>query len=87
MDTATRMGSLVSPVMAAQARMVREITRERSNDSAAERRAAGKNLGGRWLAFTDSRIRHALRLIQGGERAIQVARNLRMSRATGYRRI
>ncbi|MFI7494484.1 recombinase family protein [Kocuria sp. M4R2S49] len=86
-DTATPMGSMVFTVMAALAQMELEIKRERITDSVAKRRAAGKDLGGRRQTFTDSQIRNALRLIESGEPATQVARDLGMSRATLYRRI
>lgn len=86
-DTATPMGSMVFTVMAALAQMELEIKRERITDSVAKRRAAGKDLGGRRQTFTDSQIRNALRLIDSGEPATQVARDLGMSRATLYRRI
>jgi DNA invertase Pin-like site-specific DNA recombinase len=86
-DTATPMGSMVFTVMAALAQMELEIKRERITDSVAKRRAAGKDLGGRRLTFTDSQIRNALRLIDSGEPATQIARDLGMSRATLYRRI
>ncbi|WP_367403824.1 recombinase family protein [Kocuria marina] len=85
-DTHTPMGSMVFTVMAALAQMELEIKRERITDSVAKRRAAGKDLGGRRQTFTDSQIRNALRLIEGGEPATQVARDLGMSRATLYRR-
>ena len=39
------------------------------------------------MVFTDSQIRNALRLIDSGAPAAQVARDLGMSRATLYRRI
>ena len=87
MDTATPMGSMVFTVMAALAQMELEIKRERITDLVAKRRAAGKDLGGRCQTFTDSQIRNALRLIDGGEPATQVARDLGMSRVTLYRRI
>ena len=86
-DTHTPMGSMVFTVMAALAQMELEIKRERITDSVAKRRAAGKDLGGRRKTFTDSQIRNAVRLIDGGEPATQVARDLGMSRATLYRRI
>jgi len=86
-DTATPMGSMVFTVMAALAQMELEIKRERITDSVAKRRAAGKDLGGRRQTFTDSQIRNALRLVEGGEPATQVAKDLGMSRATLYRRI
>lgn len=86
-DTSTPMGSMVFTVMAALAQMELDIKRERINDSVAKRRAAGKDLGGRRPAFTDSQIRSALKLIEAGEPATQVARDFHMSRATLYRRI
>jgi DNA invertase Pin-like site-specific DNA recombinase len=86
-DTATPMGSMVFTVMAALAQMELEIKRERITDSVAKRRAAGKDLGGRRQTFTDSQIRNAVRLIESGEPATQVARDLGMSRATLYRRL
>ena len=49
-------------------------------------RAAGKDLGGRRQSISDSQVRNALRLVDGGEPASQVARDLGMSRATFYRR-
>ncbi|WP_270264404.1 recombinase family protein [Kocuria marina] len=86
-DTATPMGSMVFTVMAALAQMETEIKRERINDSVTKRRAAGKDLGGRRLQFTDSQIRNAQRLVEAGQPAAQVARDLGMSRATLYRRL
>jgi transcriptional regulator with PAS, ATPase and Fis domain len=71
----------------ARVRMELEIKRERVTDSVAKRRAAGKDLGGRRQTFTDSQIRNAVRLIDAGEPATQVARDLGMSRATLYRRL
>lgn len=86
-DTHTPMGSMVFTVMAALAQMELEIKRKRITDSVAKHRAAGMGLGGRRRTFTDSQVRNALRLIDGGEPATQVARDLGMSRATLYRRI
>lgn len=85
-DTSTPMGSMVFTVMAALAQMELDIKRERITDSVAKRRAAGKDLGGRRRAFTDSQIRSAMKLIESGEPATQVARDFGMSRATLYRR-
>ena len=73
--------------MAALAQTELEIKRERITDSVAKRRAAGKDLGGRHRTFTDSQIRNTVRLIESGESATQVARDLGMSRAMLYRRI
>ena len=69
LDTHTPMGSMVFTVMSVLAQMEREIRRERITDSVAKNRAAGKDLGGRRQTFTDSQIRNALRLIDGGESA------------------
>lgn len=86
-DTGTPMGSMVFTVMAALAQMELEIKRERINDSVSKRRAAGKDLGGRRQEFSDSQIRNARRLVEAGEPATHVARDLGMSRATLYRRM
>jgi DNA invertase Pin-like site-specific DNA recombinase len=80
------MGSMVFTIMSALAQMEYEIKRERVVDSIAKRRADGKTLGGRPQRITDSQIRNAVRLVQAGEPAAQVARDLGMSRATLYRR-
>lgn len=86
-DTGTPMGSMVFTVMAALAQMELEIKRERINDSVSKRRAANKDLGGRRQQFSDSQIRNARRLLEAGEPATHVARDLSMSRATLYRRM
>jgi DNA invertase Pin-like site-specific DNA recombinase len=85
-DTATPMGAMLFTIMAALAQMEHEIKRERVTDSISKRRAAGKNLGGRPRRVTDRQIINAIRLVEGGEPAAQVARDLGMSRATFYRR-
>jgi DNA invertase Pin-like site-specific DNA recombinase len=66
--------------------MEHEIKRERVTDSINKRREAGKDLGGRPRRFTDSQIRSAVRLVESGEPAAQIARDFGMSRATFYRR-
>ncbi|MBP2269220.1 MULTISPECIES: recombinase family protein [Micrococcaceae] len=85
-DTSTPMGSMLFTIMAALAQMEHEIKRERITDSIIKRREAGKALGGRPRRVTDSQMRSAVRLVQSGEPAAQVARDLGMSRATFYRR-
>lgn len=85
-DTATPTGSMLFTIMAALAQMEHEIKRERVTDSINKRREAGQDLGGRPQRITDSKIRSALRLIEGGDPAAQVAQDLGMSRATLYRR-
>ena len=86
-DTSNPMGAMLFTVMTALAQMELEIKRERITDRVSKRRAAGKDLGGRKAQFTDSQIKNAARLIQSGEPAAQVARDLGMSRATLYRRM
>lgn len=86
-DTSTPMGAMVFTVMAALGQMELEIKRERINDSVSKRRAAGKDLGGRKETFSDRQIKNAYSLIQSGQPAAQVARDLGMSRATLYRRM
>ncbi|MBM7766710.1 recombinase family protein [Glutamicibacter nicotianae] len=86
-DTKTPMGAMVFTVMAALAQMELEIKRERITDSVAKRRTTGGDLGGRRPTFTESQIRTATKLIQTGEPATQVAKDMGMSRATLYRRI
>lgn len=85
-DTSRPMGSMLFTIMAALAQMEHDIKRERVVDSISKRRSAGKDLGGRPRRVTDSQIRTALRLVDGGDSAAQVARDLGMSRATFYRR-
>src|SRR5690625_4208641 len=85
--TSTAVGWLVFTVMGVVAEMELDTKRERITDSVAKRRAAGKDLGGRRRAFTDRQIRSAMKLIDAGEPATQVARDFGMSRATLYRRI
>ncbi|TFC39608.1 hypothetical protein E3O18_01790 [Cryobacterium sp. TMT2-42-4] len=80
------MGSMLFTIMAALGQMEHEIKRERVIDSITKRRTAGKDLGGRLRLITDSQIRNARRLIDGGEPVTTVARDLGMSRATFYRR-
>lgn len=85
-DTSTPMGSMLFTIMAALAHMEHDIKRERIVDSIGKRREAGKDLGGRPRLISDNKIRNALRLVDGGEPAAQVSRDLGMSRATFYRR-
>lgn len=86
-DTSTPMGAMLFTVTSALAQMELEIKRERITDSVSKRRAAGKDLGGRKAQFTDRQVRNAARLIESGQPAAQVARDMGMSRATLYRRM
>ena len=83
-DTSTPMGGMVFTVMAALAEMELAIKRERTVDSVNKRRAAGKDLDGRRPQFTESQILNARRLVNAGESATQVARDLGMPRAALY---
>lgn len=85
-DAATPMGSMLFTIMAGLAQMEHEIKGERVIDSGSNRREPGRDLGGRPRRITDSQIRSALRLVESGEPAAQVARDLGMSRANFYRR-
>jgi DNA invertase Pin-like site-specific DNA recombinase len=86
-DTGAPMGSMVFTVMSALAQMELHIKRERITDSVSKRRLAGKNLGGRPQRFPESQLGNARRLLDAGEPATQVAKDLGMSRATPYRRL
>jgi DNA invertase Pin-like site-specific DNA recombinase len=86
-DTGTPMGSMMFTVMAALAQMELDIKKERVGDSVSKRRAAGLDLGGRRQVFTERQIRSAAHLIEEGQPATYVARDMGMSRATLYRRI
>ena len=85
-DTSTPMGSMLFTIMAALGQMEHDIKRERVVDSITKRRQADKDLGGRPRLVTDSQVRNARRLVDAGETASAVARDLGMSRATFYRR-
>ena len=67
------MGSMLFAIMATLAQMEHEIKRERIIDSVSKRRDAGKALSGRPQRVTDSQIRSAIRLVDGGDPAAQVA--------------
>lgn len=81
------MGNMLFTIMAPVAQVERDLRLERVNDSIAKRRADGRDLGGRPEKFTMSQISNARRLIDSGQSAAQVARDLGMSRATLYRRL
>jgi DNA invertase Pin-like site-specific DNA recombinase len=85
-DTSTPMGSMLFTIMAALAQMELEIKRERVIDSISKRRAAGGDLGGRPQKVSDRQVRNALQLVEAGEPAAQVLRDLGMARSTFYRR-
>lgn len=86
-DTGAPVGSMLFTVMAALAQMELDIKRERITDSVSKRRAAGRDLGGPREKFTRAQLEKALKLIDSGETASHVARDMGMSRATLYRRL
>ncbi|MET3143534.1 UNVERIFIED_ORG: DNA invertase Pin-like site-specific DNA recombinase [Arthrobacter sp. UYEF2] len=85
-DTGTPMGGMVFTVMAALAQMELEIKRERITDSVS---SAGPPAG-TWAGAGNGSLTarsNARRLIEAGQPATQVSRDLGMSRATLYRRM
>lgn len=85
-DTSTPMGSMVFTVMSALAQMALDSKRERITDSVSKRRKAGGNLGGRPQKVIDRQIMNAIRLIDGGEAAAGLLRDLGLPRSSFYRR-
>jgi DNA invertase Pin-like site-specific DNA recombinase len=67
--------------------MEHSIKTERIQDSVAKRKAKGGDLGGRRETIAEATIRNAMTLTESGKPAAQVAREMRMSRATLYRRM
>lgn len=86
-DTSTPMGKMMFTVMASLAEMELAIKTERIQDSVAKRKAKGGDLGGRRESITDATIQNAVVLIDSGKPAAQVARELKIGRATLYRRM
>lgn len=86
-NTSAPMGELLFTVLVALAQLERDVKLERSRDSVARRRAAGRNLGGRRQQLTERQIERARKAIAAGESPTDVAANLGMSRATLYRRL
>lgn len=72
------------PASVAFARLQRAGRQRDRRTAIGRRRSAAASLR---QVFTDSQIRNALRLIEGGEPAIQAARDLGVSGAALYRRI
>lgn len=86
-DTSSPMGSMTFTVMVALAQMELDIKTERIRDDVAKRREKGGDLGGRRETIPDSTIENAVKLIEGGKPAAQVAREMKISRASLYRRM
>ena len=85
-DSTTAQGKLVFHMMGALAEFERNLISERTQAGLAAARARGARLGRR-PALTKSQIEHARKLIDGGERPTDVARSLKVGRATLYRAI
>lgn len=85
-DSATPVVSVLFTIMVALPQMEHEIKREHITGSISKRSGSGKDLGGPPCWNTDSQIRNTIRLVEGDEAVVQVARGLGMSGATFYRR-
>lgn len=85
-DTSTSAGQSFFNVMSALALMERELIRERTRAGLSAARASGR-LGGRKPKMDESMIAVARKLLETGAPALDVAKNLGVSRATLYRAI
>jgi DNA invertase Pin-like site-specific DNA recombinase len=83
-DTTSATGRLVLHILAALSQFERELTKERIAAGLAAARARGSKLG-RKTVMTDDRTALVRELLDGGASLSQVARTLRISRATLYR--
>lgn len=85
-DTGTAGGRLVFHMMGALAEFERALIVERTNAGLVAARKRGVRVG-RPPALTGAQIKHACKLIDGGEGPGAVAKSLGVSRATLYRAI
>lgn len=83
-DTNTSAGRFFFHVMAAMAKMERELIKERTKAGLAAAKARGRS-GGRKAKMNLSKIGAARQLLASGTMATDVAKNLGVSRATLYR--
>lgn len=83
-DTTTAQGKLVFHMMGALAEFERALISERTRAGLQAAKARGGRLG-RKPALIASQVEHARKLIQAGERPVDVARSLQVGRATLYR--
>jgi DNA invertase Pin-like site-specific DNA recombinase len=83
-DTTNATGRMVAGVLASLAELELELQRERRAASKSARKARGLPIG-RPKALTDSQIRQAEQLRANGEPVPEIARTLKVSRATLYR--
>ncbi len=83
-DTTTAGGRLVFHLMGALAEFERSLIVERTKAGLQAARKRGARIG-RPPALTSAQVKHAQKLIDGGEAPAAVARSLGVSRATLYR--
>ena len=83
-DTTTAGGRLVFHLMGALAEFERSLIAERTQARLQAARKRGVRVG-RPLALTSAQVKHARKLIDGGETPTAVARSLGVSRSTLYR--
>ncbi len=83
-DTTTTAGRLLFLILAALAKMERELIRERTLAGIARAKAEGR-LGGRKTVMSPQRIEIAARMLAEGRPVSEVARVLGVGRATLYR--
>jgi len=84
-DTRTPAGRMFFTMMSAMAEMELELIRERSRDSARQRREAGKQVGGRPIKFEPDDVKAVDALVASGISTTQAVRKIGMSRPTYYR--
>jgi DNA invertase Pin-like site-specific DNA recombinase len=83
-DTTSATGKLFFTILAAFAEFERNLISERTQDGLAATTARGRN-GGRKRLLKPYQVQHARALIDSGQTAVKVARELGVSRATLYR--
>ncbi|MFT8718475.1 recombinase family protein [Acetobacter sp.] len=85
LDTRTATGRLIFAIIAAMAEWERELIVERTVNGLAAARARGKT-GGRKEVVSDAQVLEAVKRIQAGERAADVADDYGVTRQAIYRR-
>ncbi|MHB8689014.1 MAG: recombinase family protein [Candidatus Dormibacteraceae bacterium] len=83
-DTTSATGRLVLHILAALSQFERELTKERITDGLAAAKARNRKLG-RPTVLTEERLADIREAIASGKSISQVARSMRISRATLYR--
>jgi DNA invertase Pin-like site-specific DNA recombinase len=83
-DTTTANGELIFNIFASLAQFERSLLSERTKAGLEAAKKRGTRLG-RPPALTQAQIKHARKLIDGGERPASVARSLGVDRSTLYR--